>query len=241
MAPKLLDEVLEAHGGVARWERVRELRVRVRCGGWALAARFQRGAYRAYEAVVDARRPQVRFVPFKGGEGIFTPGRVAVETPAGAVRDQRANPRQAFPSLRRHLVWDALDVLYFGGYAMWNYLTTPFLLRLPGVEAREAGGWEEGGERWRRLAVSFPAGFPTHCAEQVFYVDGEGRVRRHDYTAEVIGPYARAVHYSDDHRWTEGLLFPRRRRVYPRRGDGRSLGFPTLIWIDIDELAVVGG
>jgi len=89
--------------------------------------------------------------------------------------------------------------------------------------------------------VRFPADFPTHCPEQVFYVDGDGRLRRHDYTAEVIGPYARAAHYSEDHRWVDGLLFPHRRRVYPRRRDGRALGFPTLIWIDIDGVTVVDG
>jgi hypothetical protein len=72
-------------------------------------------------------------------------------------------------------------------------------------------------------------------------VDGEGRLRRHDYTAEVIGSYARAAHYSEDHRWVDGLLVPHRRRVYPRRRDGRPLGFPTLIWIDIDAVTVVDG
>ena len=75
--------------------------------------------------------------------------------------------------------------------------------------------------------------------EQIFYIDDRGYIRRHDYTARVIGPYARAAHYSDDLREFGGLVFPTRRRVYPRRGDNRSLPFPTLIWIDIDHIDVI--
>ncbi len=34
--------------------------------------------------------------------------------------------------------WDALQAGYFLSYAMWNYLTTPFLLTYPGSRARES-------------------------------------------------------------------------------------------------------
>jgi hypothetical protein len=137
-------------------------------------------------------------------------------------------------------MWDRLDVLYFGGYAMWNYLCTPFLWRREGLALSEGDPWREAGETWRTLKVRFPEGWPTHCAEQIFYIDARGRIRRHDYTAEVIGPYARAVHYGDRQRTFDGLLFPTRRRVFPRRRDNRALRFPTLIWIDIDHVAVEG-
>ena len=39
-------------------------------------------------------------------------------------------PRAAFRSLRRQLYWDDLDFIYFGGYATWNCLLTPFLFLL---------------------------------------------------------------------------------------------------------------
>jgi hypothetical protein len=235
----LLERVIAAHGGNKRWGHAKALHVDVRCGGAALAARFQRKAYRRYRAVVDTRTPRVRFTPFKGHHGVFTPERVWIETDQGTVVHERTHPRDYFPSWRRHILWDRLDVLYFGGYAMWNYLCTPFLWHAEGIQLAEGAPWREAGEIWQSLKVRFPAGWPTHSPEQIFYIDDRGYIRRHDYTARVIGPYARAAHYSDDLREFGGLVFPTRRRVYPRRGDNRSLPFPTLIWIDIDHIDVI--
>jgi hypothetical protein len=236
----LLQQVYAAHGGEKRWKQVGALSIVVRCGGAALAARFQSGVYRHYRATVDTHRPMVRFKPFKGHIGAFTPERVWIASERGEILAERSAPRDTFPSWRRHVAWDRLDVLYFGGYAMWNYLCTPFLWRWRGLELSEGDSWHEAGETWRTLKVHFPKGWPTHSAEQIFYIDSRGRIRRHDYTADVIGPYARAVHYCDRHRMFDGLLFPTRRRVYPRRRNNRALPFPTLIWIDIDHVAVEG-
>lgn len=238
-AERLLERVIAAHGGNKRWGHAKALHVDVRCGGAALAARFQRKAYRRYRAVVDTRTPRVRFTPFKGHHGVFTPERVWIETDQGTVVHERTHPRDYFPSWRRHILWDRLDVLYFGGYAMWNYLCTPFLWHAEGIQLVAGDPWREAGETWQSLKVRFPAGWPTHSPEQIFYIDDRGYIRRHDYTARVIGPYARAAHYSDDHREFGGLVFPTRRRVYPRRGDNRFLPFPTLIWIDIDHIDVI--
>lgn len=238
-AERLFQRVIDAHGGDERWHHARALQVDVRCGGAALAARFQRNVYRGYRAVVDTRTPRVRFTPFKGYHGMFTPERVWIETDHGEVSQERANPRQFFPSWRRHICWDAMDVLYFGGYAMWNYLCTPFLWHAEGIQLAVGDPWQEAGETWQSLKIRFPANWPTHSSEQIFYIDDRGYIRRHDYTARVIGPYARAAHYSEDHRVFDGLVFPTRRRVYPRRSDNRSLPFPTLIWIDIDHIDVI--
>ena len=109
-AERLLQRVMAAHGGYARWCRARALRVDVRCGGAALTARFQRNAYRRYRALVDTRRPRVRFTPFKGHRGVFTPQRVWIETDQGAVVRERANPRHFFPSWRRHIYLSLIHI-----------------------------------------------------------------------------------------------------------------------------------
>ena len=53
-APPLLDAVLEAHGGPARWAGIREITARLRSGGFALATRGKPRAFRAYEAIRGA-------------------------------------------------------------------------------------------------------------------------------------------------------------------------------------------
>ena len=239
-APPLLDAVLEAHGGPARWAGIREITARLRSGGFALATRGKPRAFRAYEARIATTEPRVVIAPYPraGRRGVFDARAVRIESDAGAVLAHRENPRAAFGGLRRAVWWDHLDALYFAGYALWNYFCAPFLLRRPGLMVREGAPWEERGERWRRLCVTFPADVPTHSREQVFYVDGAGLLRRHDYTAEVFGGWARAAHYLSGHRPFDGLVVPTRRRVYPRRRDNRPRPFPTLVWIDVDDVRI---
>lgn len=239
-APDLLTAVLEAHGGVARWRSVSEIRARLGSGGVALATKWKPRAFRAYEATITTAEPRVVIAPYPGPgrRGVFEAAAVSIESEAGAVLARRENPRALFRGLRRKLWWDHLDALHFAGYALWNYFTAPFLFLSPGVAAHEIEPWEEGRERWRRLHVTFPPGLPTHSREQVFYFDAAGLLRRHDYTAEVFGGWATAAHYSSAHRTFSGLVFPTRRRVYPRRADGRPRPFPTLVWIDVDDVQV---
>ena len=82
---------------------------------------------------------------------------------------------------------------------------------------REVEPWREdaGGETWRRLEAHFPASLDTHSPRQIFYYDADLRLRRHDYTAEVVGGWARAAHMCADHVEAGGLVFPTRRWVRP--------------------------
>jgi len=77
---------------------------------------------------------------------VFTPARVVVETTSGTIVDERSNPRAAFAGHTLTTPWDLLDRAYFGGYARWTYLNTPFLFALPGFEVAEIEPWHEGTE-----------------------------------------------------------------------------------------------
>jgi hypothetical protein len=187
---------------------------------------------------VSTREPRVWFddYPRPGLTGeLHGTAAVRIRDAAGAVVAQRSEPRASFRSLRRQLAWDDLDFLYFAGYAIWNYLTAPFLFLRPGcaLEALEPVRTTAGV--WRRLRVRFPPDLPTHCPQQVFYFDANGRLVRLDYTAEVVGRWARAAHACEEHRWFDGLLFPTRRRVTPR-AFGRVLPAPTLVGITVHDI-----
>jgi len=43
--------------------------------------------------------------------------------------------------------WDPLQRAYFNGYALWTYLTTPFLLAMNGVGVEEIEPWKKGLEK----------------------------------------------------------------------------------------------
>jgi len=239
----LLEEVLEAHGGLEAWRSVRTISARVRSGGLLLRTRVPGNRFADYRLTVELPEPRTVMDPFPraGQRGVLAGGEARIESETGEVLDRRSNPRVAFSGpgrMRRNFRWDALDSTYFAGYAMWNYMSTPYLLTRGGLELSEGGDWEEGGERWRRLEVTFPEGFDTHSRRQTFYFDARGLLRRHDYVAEVVGGWARAAHYCADHGQAGGIVFPTRRWVRPIGLGNRSLPFPTLVSLTLSELHV---
>jgi hypothetical protein len=238
----LLDEVVAAHGGRARWAEAGAVVLRVRTGGALILAKRQRPALPPFEVRASTAEPRavIRPFPAPGQVGVFDgiADLVRIETEDGRLVAERSRPRAEFRRVCRLVRWDELDMLYFAGYALWGYATQPFSLLRPGVEAWRLPDRFEDGERRRRLAVRFPPGLPVHSAGQIFHIDDAGRIRRNDYTAVVVGGWAKAAHLVDDHLEAGGLLIPRRRRVYPRARSGAPRPGPRLVWIDVDEAAV---
>ena len=206
-------------------------------GGALFLMRTTRDAFRQTEVIVDLRSPrtEIRDFPRGGLTGFFEPNRTWIEDRDGRVLAERNDPRASFRRVRKQLHWDHLDSVYFAGYAVWNYMTAPYLLCRSDVAIEECAPCADKGGTWRGLTASFPEGFPTHNPTQAFYFDRRGYLRRHDYHAKVIGPYAVASHYCGDHQTFGKGVFPSRRRVVPRTGTGKTLPFPTLVWIQVHE------
>jgi hypothetical protein len=161
---------------------------------------------------------------------------VWTESAAGQLQEKRERVRRSFGDFRHKIWWDNLDAMYFAGYALWNYLTMPFLLMHQDVVVEEVDNWQERGEKWRCLQVLFPEAIPTHSREQLFYFDNDKLLRRHDYTAEVFGGWAKAAHYSSEHKLFGGFVFPTRRQVFPRKPDRQPNRLITLVNIEIDDI-----
>ena len=238
---ELAERAIAAHGGAQVWSRAREIRVRVSSGGLAFATKLQGSAVRGIDARISTSDQRVVLEPYPspGQRGVLEPdGSVRIETDAGELIDARAAPRAAFSDARHRFWWDRLDILYFATYALWTYTATPFVFAREGYALSELDPWEEDGERWRRLAVAFPEHIHTHCREQVFYIDAQGLIRRHDYTAEPLGGFAKAAHYCFDHQTFDGLVVPTHRRVFPRKRTNRPRGRPLLVWIDVPNVTI---
>ena len=58
----------------------------------------------------------------------------------------------------------------------------------------------------------------SHTKLQAFYFDAEGLLRRHDYTADIVGPWAWGAHYSHDYQSLDGIPVATRREVFLRFG-----------------------
>ncbi len=239
---KLLDTAIEAHGGWDRWQRATELTAQAKIGGALWPAKGRGGLFDDTRITIDPHRPHSEYSPFRvaGQHTVWEPERTTIETDDGRVIDSRRDARSSFADHVRETPWDDHHVIYFSGYAIWTYLTTPFLLRMPGFEAEEIDPWHEGDEQWRRLRVTFPTTVPSHSAEQVFYFDATGILRRHDYTADVIGGMPSA-NYASEPQTFGGIILPTKRRVYARRPDNTPVLDRVAVAIDLHSVEVSFG
>jgi hypothetical protein len=234
--PNLPGLALEAAGGLDRWRRASKVRARLRMRGPTWDQVGQPTLLDGVDIEVDLREQRTTFadVTGPGSRGVYTPDRVSIEDRNGL--RERGNPRESFPARDQRTRWDELHALYFAGYGMWNYLSTPYLLTRPGMATEELAPAEVDGQRWRRLLVSFPDDVVTHSSPQVWYYDEAGRQRRLDYAPYVMGGRA-AAHITEAHRTVDGLVFPTHRYVLRRLDDGR-LGTEPIIRVDLSDLAV---
>ncbi|MET0135567.1 MAG: hypothetical protein ABW215_18465 [Kibdelosporangium sp.] len=235
----LLDRVLAAHGGLDRWNELTSLSARVRGGGGLWALKHQEGVLDDVVTRVDLHRQFASTSPFGAPRvrSSVTADRVALETEAGVVLEERSEPRRSFDGHDLATPWDRLQLAYFNGYAMWTYLTEPFSFTWPGTRAEELEPWQEDGHTWRRLKVRFPDGLAVHSKDNLYYVEESGLIRRHDYVSEVLGPAAApAAHYIDGHEEVQGIVVPTRRRIHPIGPDNHAVKETLIVSIDLDEI-----
>jgi hypothetical protein len=227
--------MLDAYGGEARWRSATAVEAHLTIGG--LLFRWKRRSQGHWPSVrirVEAHEPRTRFDPIdRDGNLIVLSGHtVRLERPDGTLVEERPDARpKAYGG--KFFAWDAIDIGYFFGYTMWNYLALPALLLRDDIE------WSELSDD--TLGAQFPPEIPTHSPFQRFHLDLEsGRLRQHDYTARVFGGWAKAAHMIREHRQYDELTAPSKRRVMPRAGDkGGPLPFPVLIWADVHEYRLV--
>ena len=234
----LLETVIEAHGGLERWDQLDNVSARLAQGGGLWALKGQEGVLDDVVVTVSLHVERASHRPFGAADrhSSFTPDRVAIETDDGTVVEALDHPRDSFAGHTQETPWSMLQLAYFAGYAMWTYLTQPFSFALPGFETSELDPWEEAGQRWRRLRVIWPSNLATHSSEQTLYFNDDGQMVRHDYDVEIAGG-TNAAHYASDYGEVEGIKLPTKHRIFPRTPDGQSLEEPLIVSIDLSETA----
>ena len=235
----LLENVIRAHGGLHRWNELDAVSARLVQGGSLWDMKGQSGVLDDIYVRASLHQERESHHPFGAPDrrSAFAPERVAVETTAGEVIEALDQPRASFAGHTLETKWTSLQLAYFGGAAMWTYLTQPFTFALPGFETTELEPWHEASEEWRRLRVVWPSHLATHSTVQTLYVGDDGLFRRHDYELEISGGMPGA-HYLFDYANVAGIMVPTRRRVFTRGPDDQALtGEPMPVTIDLSEIA----
>jgi len=232
--PALAARALEAYGGRERWAAARSVRATLSVGGVALLSKG-RLPLRHISVAAELDFPRVRIDRLAGEDTVawLEGGSSRLATHPGQTIAARGDARAAFRSPRHLLWWDRLDASYFLGYTLWNDLTFPRLLLRPDLE------WTELDET--TLRARFAPGLPTHCDEQIFRFDREsGLLRRHEYTADVFGSWARVVTVVLKHREWDGLMCACRRVTTPGRAGGKRFRWPVLWSFEIHAWRLSG-
>jgi hypothetical protein len=232
-----VDEVMEAHGGRDRWKKLEVIEASLSSGGFAFASRFQSFAPRDLNISVNPHTQRVLLKHFcgEGCSGIWTPTHVQIKDGSDLLLWERHDPRAQFGRLLKKVRWDKLDILYFAGYALWNYLSFPFILDLPGVSVTEAAPINTRSSNG--LIATFDYSAPTHSATQSF--SASRHLVQHDYTADVIGSWATAANCCLASEQVGGFRFYTRRKVYSLIGKRTVMPFPRLVWIELNDINVV--
>jgi hypothetical protein len=233
----LLEDVLEAHGGLTRWKQLQRVDATIVSGGgfFALKGIVQDADPRRITASLHEERLSLRPYGAADQRSVFTPDRVAVEKLDGTILAERFAPKDSFAGHQMHTPWDPLHRAYFNGEALWTYLSLPFLLALDGVTVEEIEPWQEEHERWRVLRARFPGSIETHSQVQDFFFDDAFMLRRHDYQVNIAGGFP-AAQLTCGHMRFDGIVLPTKRRAYTRGPDRRPVRDMLMVWIDLSEI-----
>src|SRR5262249_30195788 len=142
---ELLARIVDAHGGMDRWNGYEQVDATIVSGG---------GFFSLKGLIQDPKPPPHAVVLHEEGSScfpygaadqrtVFTPQRIAIEKLDGTLVADRCAPKDSFAGHQMSTPWDALHRAYFDGYALWTYLTTPFLLAMDGVRVEETEPWQE--------------------------------------------------------------------------------------------------
>jgi hypothetical protein len=234
---RLLDNVLHAHGGLQRWRSSTLLEATIVSGGklWQIKGQPQDPAPRRMTVALHREWASVQPFGAPDQRSDFTPERIAIEKLDGEIVAERANPRASFTGHVLETPWDPLQRAYFNGYALWTYLTTPFLLTMPGFTVTEIDPVHEDGEQWAGLRAQFPDTLASHSRVQEFYFNSVYLLCRHDYRVDVAGGFA-AIQYVYDIVQADGIKLPSKRRAYRCDADGRPMADELMVSIDVSDI-----
>jgi hypothetical protein len=232
-----LTRVLDAHGGLERWQRYSRVEATIVSGGLLFEMKGMPQDPTPRRMTVALQREWSSVRPFGADDQRtdFTPDRVVIEKLDGTMVAERVRPRDSFDCHTMTTPWDPLQRAYFNGYALWTYLTSPFLLALPGVSTRQLEPIEDDGVRLTGFQVQFGPGFASHSTLQEFYFGPDLLLARHDYRVDIAGGFS-AIQYVSELVEADGILVPTKRRAYRCDEDGAPILSDVMVSIDKSDV-----
>lgn len=234
---ELLTLAIKAHGGLDRWNKIKSVSVQASITGGIWYVKGRPDVLTNVHMLAEAHQEKLTMdFPGQNKRTVFEPNLISIADGDGKILQRYENPISCFEGHVRETPWEDVHVAYFSGEALWTYLTTPFLYSYPGFVTEEIEPWQEAGETWRRLKITFPDDISSHTREQISFFGPDGLLRRHDYTVDILGG-ATGVNYATNYRDVDGIIVPATRRVYAYEGNHQVVMEPLLVAIDMEEIS----
>jgi hypothetical protein len=231
----LLRDILQVAGGDL-WRQMSRYTLHMSVGGAFCSRKCSSAQLKdlVVEGSTDQQWLEINGFCGEDQRALYRPDWVALEGPDGQLLKERRAPPQELRERLRTSSWDELQLAYFCGYSIWNYVAVPFVFAEADVATEDLELESVHADTWRRLRVRFPRRVVTHSSEQTFYFDRDGFLRRLDYTTE-HEDIRIAVLFSGHQRFS-GILIPTLCRSLPIAPDGLLPAKPSLIDIEIFDV-----
>lgn len=234
----LLALAVEAHGGLERWNSFTKLRASLSITGAIWDFKQVPGILIDKVFEIETHRERLTISPFGSLDtrSVFDAGRVEFQKNDDTVVESWPEAEASFKPQQFTDPWQPFQAAFFASEALWTYLTSPFLYTYPGFESEEIEPWQENGEEWRRLKVTFPEDIVSHTRTQITHFGPDGLMRRHDYTVDILHGNSGA-NYTTDYRDFQGITMPTKRRIFAYDQANQKIPEPLLVAIDFAELS----
>jgi hypothetical protein len=232
----LLDDVLEAHGGLARWQQTRWAQGALESDGLLFELKNGSSSSPPLKFAVATHEMWSSLLPSGPRPRLdLVADRIALVADDGTVLTEHQGLREAFAGHTMTTPWNALQRGYFSAYALWNYLNLPFLLSWPEVTLRDVEPIDVDGRLLAGIGATFPDAMPTHSREQRFFFDADRLLRRHDYHLDIAGGFA-VNHYVSDYLDADGINVPTTRRAYLSDDHGQTRWDQLLVHLRFSDI-----
>ena len=222
----LLARILDAHGGVDRWNGYEKVDATIVSGGgfFALKGVLQDSNPRRMTVRLHEERSSVLPYGAPDQRTMFTPERIAIEKLDGTLVAERHAPRDSFssrPSQMSHTMGTPLASCLFQrrGPVDLSHHAPFFFSRWMAVRVQRRP--RRGGRVRRRgtcCVHTFPARIETHCLVQDFFFGEDLMLCRHDYSVNIAGGFG-ASQLTSDYVEANGIRLPTKRRAHTRGPD----------------------
>ena len=205
----LLKFAIEAHGGLAQWQKFSDLVADVDIHGTFCEQRGSAGMVPNSRVLLSLREPNTVVLMADGqGRLLIQPDLISHMDERGECIESLAYPRETMIREGLHTTWGMFRTAYFFGQTIRHSATAPFLYTYPGFALP---------------TDSTPTDFEAPARVLLAYYGSDGLLRRTRYRAEVLGGVDMTA-YISSYASVDGISIPTSRELFACDSEGRKAG-----------------